>query len=406
SGIHSHNFDGAGFNQWQLDDTPGQVRTRLATSTAATQLNLGYLIAQQASSAQRGAYRGSGFELRTDAWGVVRGGDGVLLSTTARAQQGSGVTSTQLDTEQALAQFHSAHDLGKLLGDTASEQAALFSKDATKAHKAFIEQIDPKAKGKHEGAVGGQDASKAKLGERELDSEQPVEKFGKPIVLMDAPASINWATPASTVVYAGEHLQWTTRSDLHMTAAHTMSSVAANAVNLFTHAGGIQAIAGSGPVSVQAHTDQLEIFADKAVTIISVNESIKISASQKIILQAGQSSITLDGANITFACPGNFTVRGSQHSFDAGKRTDASFAPLPSSKASFYDRRIKLSEEATGNALPNSPYFIRLASGIVFHGMSDNEGFVEMVHGNSPEAGKLFVGHAALLEIDKYSKGS
>ncbi|WP_426101386.1 type VI secretion system Vgr family protein, partial [Massilia sp. TSP1-1-2] len=170
SGIHSHNFDGAGFNQWQLDDTPGQVRTRLATSTAATQLNLGYLIAQQPSSAQRGAYRGSGFELRTDAWGVVRGGDGVLLSTTARPQQGSGVTSTQLDTEQALSQFHSAHDLGKLLGDTATEQAALFSKDAAKAHEAFIEQIDPKAKGKHEGAVGGQDASKAKPGERELDS--------------------------------------------------------------------------------------------------------------------------------------------------------------------------------------------------------------------------------------------
>ncbi|WP_426105950.1 hypothetical protein [Massilia sp. TSP1-1-2] len=23
SGIHSHNFDGSGFNQWQLDDTPG-----------------------------------------------------------------------------------------------------------------------------------------------------------------------------------------------------------------------------------------------------------------------------------------------------------------------------------------------------------------------------------------------
>jgi type VI secretion system secreted protein VgrG len=34
SGIHSHNFDGGGYNQWQLDDTPGQVRTRLATSTA------------------------------------------------------------------------------------------------------------------------------------------------------------------------------------------------------------------------------------------------------------------------------------------------------------------------------------------------------------------------------------
>ncbi|WP_229417991.1 phage baseplate assembly protein V, partial [Pseudoduganella buxea] len=28
SGIHSHNFSGDGYNQWQLDDTQGQVRMR------------------------------------------------------------------------------------------------------------------------------------------------------------------------------------------------------------------------------------------------------------------------------------------------------------------------------------------------------------------------------------------
>ncbi|MEJ7806302.1 MAG: type VI secretion system Vgr family protein, partial [Telluria sp.] len=331
SGIHSHNFDGAGFNQWQLDDTNGQVRTRLATSTAATQLNLGYLIAQPPSSTQRGAYRGSGLELRTDAWGVIRGGDGVLLSTTARVQQGSGVTSTQLDTEQALAQLIGAQDLAELLGDSASAQAALYSKDAAKAYDEFIQQIDPKVKGKHEGSVAGQEASKAKAGARELDTEKPVEKFGKPIVLMDAPASINWATPASTVVYAGEQLQWTTRSDLHLTAAHTVSSVAANAVNLFTHAGGIQANAGNGPVSLQAHTDKLEILADKAVMIVSVNESIEIKANQKIVLQSGQSSITLEGGDITFTCPGNFTVKGGQHLFDAGAAANAKLDDLPHS---------------------------------------------------------------------------
>jgi hypothetical protein len=32
---------------------------------------------------------------------------------------------------------------------------------------------------------------------------------------MDAPAAINWATPASTVLFAGQHLQWTTQGDLH-----------------------------------------------------------------------------------------------------------------------------------------------------------------------------------------------
>ena len=329
SGIHSHNHDGGGFNQWQLDDTPGQVRTRLASSTGATQLNLGYLIQQDPSSAHRGSYRGSGFELRTDAWGVIRGGQGVLLSTTARALQGSGVTSTQLDVAEAVSLFKGAEDLGTRLTDAAAQQQALFSRDAAQAQTDFIEQIDPKAKGKHEGAVNGQEALKAQSGNRELDPKQPVEKFGAPIVLMEAPANINWATPASTVVFAGEQLQWSTQSDLHMVAAHTVASVAANAANLFTHAGGIQAIAGNGPVSLQAHTDQLEILADKAVTVISVNDSIAIQASQKIVLQAGESSITLEGGNITFACPGNFTVKGGQHPFDSGASGEAVLAPLP-----------------------------------------------------------------------------
>ncbi|MBS1161897.1 MAG: Rhs element Vgr protein, partial [Proteobacteria bacterium] len=33
------------------------------------------------------------------------------------------------------------------------------------------------------------------------------------------------------------------------------------------------------------------------------------------VLQAGQSSVTLEGANITFACPGTFSVKGSGNAF-------------------------------------------------------------------------------------------
>ena len=401
SGIHSHNFDGAGFNQWQLDDTPGQVRTRLATSTAATQLNLGYLIAQAPSSSHRGAYRGSGFELRTDAWGVVRGGEGVLLSTTGRYQRGSGVASTQLDVAEAVTLSKGAKDLGQRLTEAAAQQTALFSKDAAKAQDEFIEQIDPEAKGKFENPVNGQAPNKAKEGERELDTEQPVEKFAKPIVLMEAPTNINWATPASTVVFAGEHMQWTTQSDLHLAAAHTVSSVAANAVNLFTHAGGIQAIAANGPVSLQAHTDQLEILADKAITIVSVNDSIAIKASQKITLQAGQSSITLEGENITFACPGNFTVRGGNHMFDSGARAEASFNALPSSTPCMFNRKIQLTDNETAEVLPDTPYFVRLDDGVTYYGTTDAEGFTEIAQSEKAQSAKVYVGHEAMKQIAK-----
>lgn len=331
SGIHSHNVDYSGYNQWQLDDTRGQVRTRLATSTGTTQLNLGYLIHQSPLSSNRGSYRGSGFELRTDAWGVLRGGEGVLLSTSARPAQGSGVTSTQMDVAEAVSLFKGAQALTRTLTDAAAQQQALVSKDGAQAQAAFIDQIDPKAKGKYSGTVNGQASLKAKSGARELDAEQPVEKFDTSIVLMDSAASINWATPASTVIYAGQQVHWTTQSDLHMVAAHTVSSVAGNAASFFAHSGGIQAIAANGMVSLQAHTDQLEIIADNSVTIISVNDSIEIKAKEKIVLQAEQSAITLEAGSITFACSGKFSAKGRQHLFDSGARKSSNLANLPDS---------------------------------------------------------------------------
>jgi type VI secretion system secreted protein VgrG len=401
SGIHSHNFDGGGFNQWQLDDTQGQLRTRLATSTASTQLNLGYLIQQSPGSAQRGAYRGSGFELRTDAWAVVRGGEGVLLSTNARSRQGCGVTSTQMDAAEAVSLLKGAQALGKTLGDAAAQQQALFSADAVQAQADFIEQIDPKEKGKFAGAVNGQTALKAKSGSRELDGEQPVEKFGAALVLMDSAASINWATPASTVIYAGQQLHWTTQSDLHMTAAHTVSLVAGGSASLFTHAGGIHAIAANGPVSLQAHTNALEILADKEITVMSVNDCIEIKASKKIVLQAGQAAITLDGGDITFACPGKFSVKGGKHLFDRGGRGVASFSPLPSSTAGLFNSKVHLFDTKTGEPHRGLPYFIRLASGVVYYGTTDDKGHTDVAHSNAAESMKIFVGHGALREIAK-----
>lgn len=386
SGIHSNNFDGGGYNQWVVDDTGGQVRTRLATSSAATQLNLGYLVQQAVGSAQRGSYRGQGFELRTDAWAMVRGGEGTLISATARAQQGGGVTSTQLDSTEAVALMRGAAELNTALMDAAGQEKALSSKDAQQAQTDFIKQVDPEQSGKYAGGVGGQDALKASAGARELAAAAPVEKFGQPIVLMEGPASINWATPASTALFAGGQLQWTTQADLRMAAAHTVASVSANATGLFTHDGGIQAVAANGLVSLQAHTDQLEILADKAITIVSVNDVIEIKANEKIVLQAGQSSVTLEGANISFACPGNFSVKGGQHVFDGGASMPPKLPALPEGELEpgtlYLDHRYHDDQPLAG-----AEYTVKLADGTERKGKLDGQGraVIRDVPGGSAE---------------------
>jgi hypothetical protein len=48
------------------------------------------------------------------------------------------------------------------------------------------------------------------------------------------------------------------------------------------------------------------------------------------------------------------------------------------------------------------PYFLRLASGVVFHGVTDDEGNTDIAHGSSAEPVKIYVGLAALKEISKF----
>jgi type VI secretion system secreted protein VgrG len=211
----------------------------------------------------------------------------------------------------------------------------LYSADAIKAQQDLLKQLDPKQEGKFDSAVNGHAAQRAQSGERDLDPAKPVERFGGAIAVIDSVDSINFATPASTLLFAGEQLHWTSGSDLHLTAGETYSSVAANAATMFTREGGIKAIAGNGDVTLQANAGELEILADKEVVVLSVNDGIEIKANKKIVLHAGQSSIVLEGDNITFACPGNFTVKSAKHDFQAGASKPALMPGLPTKLAKF-----------------------------------------------------------------------
>ncbi|MBT0964264.1 type VI secretion system Vgr family protein, partial [Denitromonas iodatirespirans] len=312
SGWTSHNHD-SGFNQWLADDAPGQLRTRLASSATNAQLGLGHLIHHAPLSATRGPWRGSGFELRTDAWLAVRAGEGLLLSASVR----SNAISTQMDASEALAQLRAAERTAKTLSDAAGRQGAQ-ALAGNGAQTRFIDTIDPAKEGKYTADVGGQPARKAQPGSRSLG--EPVERFADPVILAEAPDDIGLTSPASTVFFAAEHLHATVQHDWHLAAAHTLGTTVGQAASWFSHAGGIKSIAAAGRHTLQAHTDALDILADKAATFTSSNTEIRILAKRQIVLKAGQSSVTLSGADITFACPGKFSVKGGGNAFEGPGR--------------------------------------------------------------------------------------
>ncbi|WP_290871722.1 type VI secretion system Vgr family protein, partial [Aquabacterium sp.] len=293
SGWHHSHLDEAGANQWLIDDATGQLRMRLASHGAQTgwsELSLGHLIQQSgqggAGHAQRGQWLGEGFYGHTEGWAVVRAGQGLLLSTSARPAQGSSVQSTQMDAAEAVAQLSAARQLGETLSQSAKQQGAqgLASFDAAQALQQHAEAMDPAALGKWPGSVGGQEAKKAQPGSRTL--QDPVERFAKPLLHLDTPSTAAFVTPASLSLFSGQDTSLTMQGDAHLTSAHTFSSVSGQTTSLYTHAGGIQAITANGPLSLRAHTDAQQVWSDQDLTIQSTTDEIRIQASDSITLSA------------------------------------------------------------------------------------------------------------------------
>ena len=116
SGIRSQEVAGAGFNQLRFDDTTGQISTQLQSSHAVSQLNLGNLSHPKQQETADG--RGEGFELRTDAYGAVRAGKGMLISTYAQAN----AVADHLEAAEAQSLLQQGHESMKALSQLAEKQ--------------------------------------------------------------------------------------------------------------------------------------------------------------------------------------------------------------------------------------------------------------------------------------------
>ena len=132
------------------------------------------------------------------------------------------------------------------------------------------------------------------------------------------------------------------------------------------------------------------------MTITSTDGSIIIEANQKITLQAGQSAITLEGGNITFTCPGKFSVKGAAHPFQSGGRDAAVLEKLPSeadtlSISQGYNQHFELINNQTGLNLAYVNYLIELSDGSIYEGLSDINGKTELISAYIPLIAKIEV---------------
>ena len=368
SGIRSEEVDGKGFNQLRFDDTTGQISAQLQSSHAASQLNLGNLSHPKDKAESDG--RGEGFELRTDQWGAVRAGSGLLVST-HKQDQAQGV---HLDANEAKQQIEGGLNNAKALSEVAKNQQT-DPLEMLENLKTFIEQIEEK------------DQDKAAA-------------FKQALMILTATNSIALASNEDIHLSADGQLSQTAGDSINLTTQKNLIAHAQNKISLFAAQEGTRLYAGKGKVEIQAQGDGADLIARKAVQVISTEDKIEATAAKEIVLTAGGSQVKITGSGIFMTTSGKFEVKAGQHLFMGGGSVNANVPALPVlGEINKYNLRYLL-QDKDGNNFANHKYIAFLPNGDIVEGRTDDKGYTDLFKSYQPEEISLHLFKDEKIDIE------
>lgn len=381
-----------GHNQLVFDDSPGANRIELSTTQAATRLQLGHLLNQNDN--QRLGSRGHGLELATRAWGAVRAGSGLLISSHGKPASTAGA-GNQMDSREPLARIQSGQELLHTLAQSAQDHKAQLAGEAPV--KGATEQDKAKQLPVEQGLWATQQSLKERQSNGGGESDDPssdepsigggqgtVTAWSRPDLVLASPAGIIQASPKSGLTSAGHTVTLVAGQDINQLAAQNWALAAKDGIVLYTYGKasngskpnqetGIQLHAASGNVNSQSQSGATHVVADKAVSVSSTAAGIKVSSPTRIVLTAGGAGITISGGNITLAAPGNITLKAGMKNFTGGSSANDS---IKLKKASdLFDEQFVMTDKVSQQPVAGAPYRIENAKGqVVASGITDAQG--------------------------------
>jgi type VI secretion system secreted protein VgrG len=345
SGMRSKEFGGSGYNQLLFDDTDNQGRIQIKSSHAASELNLGHLI--HAADNYRGSLRGTGAELRTDGYGAVRAGAGLLVSS-YKIMQGAEARDPAGDSTACMALLKQAVKLGETFSGAARTHETVTYASYLGAAEANSSQLDDKAAPLKAmlTATSGMLSRESVAAAKAETSKKPVGQ-GDDKLPHSSDAIIAIAARAGLGVVAGQNLQWANGETLTMMGGQDTQfaiggqmrvhsgqaiGVLGGAVKAGENNVGLQLIAAKDVIDVQAQNDVLNVQARDEVNIVSANAHIDWAAARSISLStAGGANITITGGNITVQCPGKIMIHAGKKSFTGPERVSYALPAMPRS---------------------------------------------------------------------------
>ena len=165
----------------------------------------------------------------------------------------------------------------------------------------------------------GTNTDKAAGGTKDVKTTKAehAEAGRQPIMILSAPAGISALTGQNLSLATGTNLDFVAQRDTNQTSGRRWLHNVGQHISLFVNGVkekiSLKLIAAQGKVQMQAQHGDIEVTADKDVTVTACKGKIFIPAHKEIILTSGGGYIRLKDGRIELHCPGTLSVKGAVH---------------------------------------------------------------------------------------------
>ncbi|KVM59121.1 type VI secretion protein ImpA [Burkholderia ubonensis] len=300
SGLRSRDLDGTQANQVVADDTPGKLQVQVSSDHEQSRLVVGYNTRID-GHAGRSEARGTGWELATDSWGVLRANRGMLVTTETR----SGATAAAKDMSETVDRLGKAQQLHDALTKIAQQ---------SEAQDADGHQVD---------IVNTIAAQNEQIRGASASSSNTFPELAEPHLVIDGKAGVEITTPA-TVHVASQQAAITTEGHIGIASGRSFFTTVRDTLRLFAQTGPIHLVSAAGDIVLNALTKSIVARAQKQILLES--EEILLRA-HKFRVEVNGSFLNMDASGIVSGTAGKFTAYAASHDLPGPKDQMVDLSP-------------------------------------------------------------------------------
>ncbi len=358
SGIKSKEYQGSGYNELLFDDSTAELRARLSSEHAKTQLNLGWLGHPRTDG--RVEPRGEGAELRTDAALALRAAEGVLISADGRP----GASGGQLDRAELVGLTRTLQSIVDQLGGLAETHQA-GGTDGTLLGK-LVDRLQNWEQGTNTGTGSG---------------------GGAPVVAVSAPEGIALASADNVLIGAQQHIDLACAGNTQISAGRRLLMRATELISGFAHRG-IQLIAATEKLQLVTHKDDLELVSARRIVLTAADEIVLQAPRIRQVAQGAQ--VEVGGGAIVQSSSGAHQIRSASFSQTGPAGGSVPGMNLPTSIFTT-DEKFVLRMRNSGLAVVGRRYCLELDDGTRLEGRTDEQGQTSLAEADVVRIARLTV---------------